>query len=88
MNRTTIVGGSLIAMAIAIGLIAITSSASASARTRTGHHYYFGGAYGYAPVVRVRMYAADHYYQRPLVGRSRVSNNLNPDFQFGGAFGQ
>jgi hypothetical protein len=100
MQRAMTLRGSLtvmaIATAIAAGSVAVTSSADA--RTYRGYHYghgfyghAFAGAYGYYPrgyYPLVRMYAADHYYQRPLIGRSRVNNNLNPDFQLGGDYGQ
>jgi hypothetical protein len=89
MTTAKMTRGSLVAIAtaatIAAGFFAVGSSADAHSYR---HHYgrAFGGAYGYGGPYRVHMYAADHYYRRPLVGGSRVNNNLNPDFQLGGGY--
>jgi hypothetical protein len=97
MSNAMILKGSLTAVAIA-AVVAAASAAipsRADARAYRAHHYgrAFVGAYDYAPrghfaYPRVHMYAADRYHQRPLIGGSRVNNNFNPDFQFGGAYGQ
>jgi hypothetical protein len=92
MSGAKILSGSLTAIATAAAIVAGSLAMTSGADARThGRHYYghaFGGAYGYAPAVRVRMYAANHYSPLPRWGRSRVNNNFNPDFQFGGGYGQ
>jgi hypothetical protein len=79
-----------IATAATIAGATLAGTTIADARHFSRHAYgAFGGAYGYATgyaTPRVHMYAADHYYPRPIVGGRRVNNNLNPDFQLGGDF--
>jgi hypothetical protein len=79
MNTAMILKGSLTAMAIAIVVAAASVAIPSRADARNGRHFAYP---------RVHMYAAHHYYQRPLIGGIRVNNNFNPDFQFGGAYGQ
>jgi hypothetical protein len=90
MNNGTLIRGGLAVLTTAATVLA----GSLFTMTRSNAHAYrhhsyraFGSAYGHGGPYRVHMYAADHYYARPIIGGSRVNNNFNPDFQLGGGYG-
>ena len=86
----------LAAISATFVIVSLALTPGASARVTHRHHGAVAPAYGSArtngyPIVcgtgiPISPYAADHYIPRPSVcGGAIVNNNLNPDFQLGGA---